>query len=324
LKSVSIVGLEKNTGKTETINFLLKTLNKRVGITSIGLDGEPIDQLTSLPKPHIGIVKGTIFATAEKYYKLKRFHSEILSVDDDLRTPLGRIVVSKALENGEVILAGPQKVKDIKTLIEKMLKLGAQIVLIDGALSRLTPASPVITDAMILATGAAVSLNINELVKKTKFVTDLIQLEKENNSELENLTDGIYAIDERAIKLSIRSLLSFEECDKPILDYGKKFYICGALGESFLKYLSKEKNLNEVELIVKDFTKIFVKPETYYTFIQKGGKIKVLHSTKLLAITINPISPYGYTMDSDEIIKRLKEVINIPIINVREGQSWMI
>lgn len=279
MKSVSIVGLEKNTGKTETINFLLKTLNKRVGITSIGLDGEPIDQLTSLPKPHIGIVKGTIFATAEKYYKLKRFHSEILSVDDDLRTPLGRIVVSKALENGEVILAGPQKIKDIKTLIEKMLKLGAQIVLIDGALSRLTPASPVITDAMILATGAAVSLNINELVKKTKFVTDLIQLEKENNSELENLTDGIYAIDERAIKLSIRSLLSFEECDKPILDYGKKFYICGALGESFLKYLSKEKNLNEVELIVKDFTKIFVKPETYYTFIQKGGKIKVLHST---------------------------------------------
>jgi len=93
LNSVSIVGLEKNTGKTETINYLLKTINKRVGITSIGLDGEPIDQLTSMPKPHIEIVKGTIFATAEKYYKLKRFHSEILSVDDDLRTPLGRIVV---------------------------------------------------------------------------------------------------------------------------------------------------------------------------------------------------------------------------------------
>ncbi|MDY6895165.1 MAG: hypothetical protein SVO01_07110, partial [Thermotogota bacterium] len=71
MKSVSIVGLEKNTGKTETINYLLKTLNKRIGITSIGLDGEPIVQLTSMPKPHIGIVKGTIFATAEKYYKLK-------------------------------------------------------------------------------------------------------------------------------------------------------------------------------------------------------------------------------------------------------------
>ncbi|MBM7560165.1 hypothetical protein [Marinitoga litoralis] len=321
MKSISIVGLEKNTGKTETLNYVLKKINKTIGITSIGIDGESIDQVTSTPKPEIEIKEGTIFATTEKFYKQKRFTSEILSIEDDLRTSLGRIVIARALEKGKVILAGPQSANKIKILIDRLIKYGAELVLIDGALSRLSPASPVITDAMILATGAALSLNLNELVKKTKHIVNLIQLdESELNEQLVNLEDGIYVIKDNIEKLPINSLLSFDKLEKHILEYGEKFYITGALTDRFIKYLTKQKDLSNIELIVKDFTKIFLTPETYNIFVKKGGSIKVLKKTRLIAITINPYSPKGYVLNSQEIKRRLKDVIDLPIINVREDE----
>ncbi|GAB6190124.1 hypothetical protein JCM30566_18670 [Marinitoga arctica] len=327
-KSISIVGLEKNTGKTETLNYIIKKIDKKIdkkiGITSIGIDGESIDQVTSTPKPEIEIKEGTIFATTEMFYKQKKFTSEILSIEDDLRTSLGRIIIAKALERGKIILAGPQSTIKIKTLIKRLQKLGAEIVLIDGALSRLSPASPVITDAMILATGAALTININELVKKTKHVVNMISLEEsEYKEEINKLPDGIYAISNNIKKLPIKSLLSFNKLEKHILEYGKKIYISGALTEKFLKYLNNQKDLKNVELIVKDFTKIFISPETYNIFTKKGGKIKVLRKTKLIAITINPYSPSGYVLNSEEIKKRLKKVVDLPIINVREDELWL-
>ncbi|APT75429.1 MULTISPECIES: hypothetical protein [unclassified Marinitoga] len=321
-KSVSVVGLEKNTGKTETLNYIIKHINKKLGLTSIGIDGESIDQVTSTPKPEIEIIEGTIFATAEKFYRQKRFLAEILSIED-IRTSIGRIVIAKAKERGKIILAGPQNTKNIKKVINKMLELGAEQVLVDGALSRLSPASPTITDAMILATGAALTININELVKKTKHVVEMIQLEK-YNGKIPEVEDGVYVIDNNKItKLPIKSLLSFKSLDKHILEYGKKIYITGALTDKFLDYLTKQKGLNETEIIVNDFTKIFITPETYRRFIKKGGKISVLQKTNLIAITINPYSPRGYMLDSKVIKERLKEHINLPIINVREDKLWL-
>jgi len=320
-ESISIVGLEKNAGKTETLNYIIKKLDKRMGVTSIGIDGESIDQVTSMPKPEIEIKEGTIFATAEKFYRQKRLTAEILSIEDSLRTSLGRIVIARALDRGKVILAGPQSTVKIRKLIKKIKSFGAEVVLIDGALSRLSPASPVITDAMILATGAALTINMNELVKKTKHIVNLIQLDEyENNHELSKLEDGIYIISDKIKKLPIKSLLTFKSLEKHILEYGNKIYLTGALTDNFIKYLNKQKSLKEVEIIVKDFTKIFISPETYTLFTKKGGKIKVLKTTKLIAITINPYSPYGYMLNSDEIKKRLKEVIDIPILNVREDE----
>ena len=47
--SLSIVGLEKNVGKTECLNYILERLplqQLRVAVTSIGTDGENKDQET--------------------------------------------------------------------------------------------------------------------------------------------------------------------------------------------------------------------------------------------------------------------------------------
>ena len=46
--SLSIVGLQKNTGKTVSLNYVLDRLpieRKRIAVTSIGIDGETTDQV---------------------------------------------------------------------------------------------------------------------------------------------------------------------------------------------------------------------------------------------------------------------------------------
>ena len=56
LRSLAVVGLAKNTGKTETLNYVLRGLSAEaecVAVTSIGVDGERTDRVTQTEKPEI-------------------------------------------------------------------------------------------------------------------------------------------------------------------------------------------------------------------------------------------------------------------------------
>ena len=73
--SISIVGLAKNAGKTECLNYILnrvKNTGKQFALTSIGIDGEDRDQVCQTPKPEIEVYEGMIFITSEKHYREKR------------------------------------------------------------------------------------------------------------------------------------------------------------------------------------------------------------------------------------------------------------
>ena len=53
-KSLSIVGMDKNTGKTVCLNYVLsrlKDLGVKTAVTSIGIDGERVDQVFGSHKP---------------------------------------------------------------------------------------------------------------------------------------------------------------------------------------------------------------------------------------------------------------------------------
>lgn len=63
-KSLAITGLEKNTGKTECLNYIIEKLaesGKKIALTSIGLDGESIDLVTKKHKPDITLYEGNDF-----------------------------------------------------------------------------------------------------------------------------------------------------------------------------------------------------------------------------------------------------------------------
>ncbi|MEF9931801.1 MAG: hypothetical protein RR770_05835, partial [Bacteroidales bacterium] len=170
-RSLSIVGLDKNTGKTECLNYILGRLplnNYKVAVTSIGVDGESVDQVTTTPKPEIYLREGIFFSTAELFYKSRRLVSELIDITDE-RSSLGRVVTAKVLSGGKVLLSGPSSGVSLRRWMGSLEQFEIDLCIVDGALSRLSSASPAISKAMVLSTGAAYSANLSTLVQKTKF-----------------------------------------------------------------------------------------------------------------------------------------------------------
>ncbi len=322
-RSLSIVGLEKNTGKTECLNYILKRLpfEKRVAVSSIGLDGEQVDQVTSGSKPEIFLKEGTLFTTSEKHYKERKIISEILDISNE-RTSLGRLITARALYAGKVILSGPSTTASLSRWIEFIQKeYDVEHVIIDGALSRLSIASPAVTESMILATGASLSADINTIIQETAFTIEMVELPVSSANITKDLVSrerGMWHINEDGEQIREYDInkLNFENELSDVKNKRDLIYLAGALTDRFLNTLISRMKERELEVVVKDFTKIFVKPLTYRLFIKKGGRISVLYRSKLLAVTVNPLSPKGLMLDSDEIAHRLKDLTNIPVFDI--------
>jgi hypothetical protein len=56
----------------------------------------------------------------------------------------------------------------------------------------------------------------------------------------------------------------------------------------------------------------------YFAFLKRGGKIKVLLRTNLIAVCVNPVSPEGYTLDSGLLCDKLSESLGIPAYDIRK------
>ena len=347
-KSCSIVGLEKNTGKTECFNYVLQRLpldKIRVAVSSIGIDGDTTDQVTKTAKPEIFLREGMYFGTSEKHYLMKQLTSELLEISDE-NTSLGNIVIGKALTPGKLLLSGPSSTNGLRRWMNEMQKYDIDLTIIDGALSRLSLASPAVSESMILATGAAYSANINTLVQKTAFVVQMINLEltsQENYDTFIDINSGVWAIDEgtgngehgtgnweqgtgngergtgkevNLVDLKVASSLSIN-INTDGLEKCKTLYVSGALTDNFINHIRQNKIFNETEIVVRDFTKIFLTPMTYNTFVNGKRKITVLQKSKLIAVCVNPTSPNGIVLDSEKLCKTLSEAINLPVYDLK-------
>ena len=320
--SLSIVGLQKNTGKTECLKYVLARLpleKKRVAVTSIGIDGETTDQVTRTQKPEIVLREGMYFGTSEAHYRQRRLVSELIDVSDE-STSLGRVVTARALTQGKILLSGPSSTLGLQRWMRDMRRHEIDLAIVDGALSRLSLASPAVSQSMILATGAAYSINMTQLVQRTAFVVELINLEVTSESNIALLTpleSGMWWIDtcgllhEMPMATSLSQQVEFQG-----MDSCSTLYVAGALVDTFLEKVRKNKSLKHVELVVRDFTKIFVTPQQLRLFVKMGGTIRVLQKSKLIAVTVNPTSPSGYVLDSDALCDRLSQAINLPVYDL--------
>ena len=325
--SLSIVGLEKNTGKTECLKYVLDRLpvqQKRIAVTSIGIDGETVDQVTRTQKPEIVLREGMYFGTSEAHYRQRRLVSELIDVSDE-STSLGRVVTAKAVTGGKILLSGPSSASGLKRWMGEMHRKDIDLVIIDGALSRLSSASPAVSQSMILATGAAYSANIPTLVSKTAHVVDLVNLELTSEDKIKMLLPlekGVWFIDKQG---KLNSLDSVTSLSKDIhfegMENCETLYVAGALVDAFLEKVRKNKNLKQVELVVRDFTKFFVTPQQFRLFLKAGGRMKVLQKSKLIAVTVNPTSPSGYVLDSDTLCGKLSEAIGLPVYDLLKNKD---
>ena len=185
----------------------------------------------------------------------------------------------------------------------------------------MSSASPAISKAMVLATGAAFSSNVNTLVQKTKFVVEMIGLPKLEDDSRDTLCDiesGVWGVDieGNVIDFKLTSALAISTLKVDITKGMKIVYTVGALTDKLLKLVSDSKNVKDVTLVVKDFTKIFVSEQAYRIFCARGGRIKVLQKSKLIAVCVNPTAPNGYVLDSDILCEKLQEALQLPVYDI--------
>ena len=322
-RSLSIVGLEKNTGKTVCLNYLLGRLHQlgiSTAVTSIGVDGEQVDSVYATAKPEITLYEGMQFITSHKHYLQRRLVSRILAVDERC-TALGQLVTAQVLCPGRILLSGAATTGVLRQQIAQFRQGGVQLSIVDGALSRLSLASPTVTEAMILATGAAVSPNLQQLISRTRFVYRLINLPEVSDTlrdKLSAVDSGLWIVDSDndVHDLGIQSVFLLGPDSKELFAHGNTLFVSGAVSNRLFKFLSALPNIKDIVLIVRDFTKLFITPDAYADFTRRGGTLQVLQRSRLIAVCLNPTSPQGYTLNSAEACRQLSEALQCPVYDV--------
>ena len=321
-RTLSITGMAKNTGKTVTLNYLLeqlKALHKVIAVTSIGIDGEKTDQVTQTEKPEIELYEGTVFVTSEYHYRQRQLLSEVLDLSEEC-TSLGRLVTARVLQSGKVILSGPATTGGVRRLLDRMSEFDVDLTIVDGALSRKSHASPAIADGLILSTGAAIAPDLNTIVKKTSELHDLMQLpeyETPKADELLQIENGIFALEDgNLVPLNIPSSLLSDKYKAELFSHGNHLFLSGILTDMMLNFLRMQPEVKNSVVIVKDFTKVFVTPMNLKLFLSKGGQLRVLKRPNLLAVTVNPVAPSGFTLPSEILVKAMKGVFDVPVYDV--------
>ncbi len=326
---ISIIGLAKNVSKTTTLNYLISNLAEKykLGLTSIGRDGEKYDVITQLPKPRIFIKKGTYIATARQCFEESQINFEIIK-PTKFNTPLGEILILKALTGGFIELAGPSINNYLHHICLELKDLGCDLILIDGAFDRRSYATPLISDATILSTGASVSENMKDVIDITTHIIELLSLVNEKNQEIVDLVNdvlkktkiGIIDI-ENSVKLIdvLTSLDSAKDIADNLEKNSKYVVIKGAITDKLLEDLMQiTEKYKGVTFLVENATKLFLSKNIMKKFQKKGGILKVLTPINIIAVTINPTSPDGYEFNKDKFLKQLKENLNIPVYNLVE------
>ena len=327
-KTLSIVGMAKNAGKTTALNFLIEEAMDdgiRLGITSIGRDGETQDLVTGTEKPKIYLDQDTIVTVPTQLYELADAGLEILK-KTKYSTPMGDLLICRVADSGYVQIAGPPAAMDTKRVCEEMMGYGCELILIDGAIDRKAIASPETSDAIILSTGAVLSRSLRKVVDETAHVVNLYSIpEMEEGDartliEENNFDDRIMLLDKDGTvhKLDLATGLgSSRFIDDEITENTEYVYIPGAFTNSVIADINPKK-LKRVRFILKNPTKIFFSAMDWGLWRKKGFRVNVLKNIEIAAITVNPWAPGGYTFDSDALRNAMQEAVpELPVIDVR-------
>ena len=315
-RRVALVGLAKNTGKTETLAAIIAettAAGRAVAVTSIGRDGEEHDVIDArISKPRVRLEAGSLVAsTGPLLHGSPARHERLLQTG--IRTPLGEVLIARFSEPGTVEVAGPSAAADVRAVGEAMLELGAEQVLIDGAIDRRAASSPAVADGLVMATGAVLAADIERVVAHTSDAVDLVRLSRSE------------ARDPTPVPRSVVLSGDPAEISALVRERGlqSSFIVEGALSERFLEGLlgaRRERAGRELRVIAADPTKVFLSRRGPRWYARQGVCIEVQQTIELKAITVNPVAPQSHRFDSRQLRERIEAAVaDVPVYDVLDS-----
>ena len=335
---VALVGLAKNTGKTVALGALLAELaaaGRRVAVTSVGRDGEEHDVIDSrIEKPAVELVTGSIVASTDSLLRASGVPLETL-VRTGVRTPLGEVLIARLGGPGAIEIAGPSGAEAVRDVAEQMLALGAEQVLIDGAVDRRAASSPDVADVLVMSTGAVLSEDIDDVIARTRDAVALVRLpivapDTPAGARALQLASGgrarrtvLLDVDGSSTELPARFVLSADAAavGRLLAEHprAERLIVEGALPEAFVREvaLAARRRGRALTLVVADPTRVFLSERGSDFYRDLGAPIETLRAIDLRALTVNPQAPRSHEFDSAELRARLADAIaGVPIFDV--------
>lgn len=310
-KTVCLGGMCKNAGKTTALKALLEQDTGSygpLGLTSIGRDGEGEDVVTGTKKPQLYIRQGTLFATAEGLLPFCDVSMEVLE-QTGFHTPLGEVLLLRALSAGYVQIAGPSMASQLVSLNQMFFAHGAGKVLLDGALFRKSLCAPEVSQGVILSTGASYSPSMEKTMLDTAFAVKLLTLPQSLF-----FRSGVQW--RQAFVKEGAAPVPFENWEEA--RDASALLLMGAVTDRRIEKLLNRREKSPLELCCEDGTKLFVSPLMVQKLERAGVQLRVLRKNTLVAVTVNPFSAGGTPYDREFFYERMATLVPVPVIDVEK------
>ena len=181
-------------------------------------------------------------------------------------------------------------------------ELGAQRVLIDGAAGRKSLAGAGVEGVALLCTGASLDRDMELVVAETAHTCWLFARKRPESAALCAALDGQEASGApKWNKLPRRPLV---------------LWAAGGIMDPLLKTLARRGA--PTTLVAADATHVLAGRAALDLFLRNGGELRVRRELTIAAVGANPWSAYGWHFEPDKFVRALREVIDLPVVNVKE------
>ena len=93
-------------------------------------------------------------------------------------------------------------------------------------------------------------------------------------------------------------------------------WAAGGIMDPLLKTLARRGA--PTTLVAADATHVLAGRAALDLFLRNGGELRVRRELTIAAVGANPWSAYGWHFEQDKFVRALREVIDLPVVNVKE------
>lgn len=248
MRTIGFAGTAKNTGKTTTIQAVIKQAHQscfKIALTSIGVDPE---YSNGQSPARITLEIDDLIATASDCLKTGSAVLDIIETTP-IETTLGLVVIARVTTAGTVYAAGVNREKDLKDLAVKFATLGVDLLMVDGALNRMVPM--IACDGLVLSSGAAFDQDIHKIAEHAAALVHLFDPELSQLPQHSDQKISLTFSDESVVQPNSGSLISSRTLDeitpllvKPLV----RIEIPGACHPMLLKMLLEKEALQKTPI----------------------------------------------------------------------------
>jgi len=137
-EALYLVGTRKSAGKTTALNAIVALCSQRkLGLVTIGIDGEERDLLFDTDKPRVTVPAGALVCTTDRALAASDASVTVLRTLG-IHTSMGWLMLARVERGGAMLMVGPETNAQVHMVVDMLFNLGAETVLVDGAFDRRT------------------------------------------------------------------------------------------------------------------------------------------------------------------------------------------